>query len=500
MFEVSVSCWSIDPFSELVGAERVASVTRLAESVRGAMGARAIWNINSTATGGGVAEMLRSLLRYARGLGVQVRWLVVEGPPEFFRITKRLHNALHDSPGDGSPLGPEQALIYERVMRENMVALGAVLQPGDIVICHDPQTAGLVPYLVEKGAPVVWRCHIGHDRPGEHVDLGWEFLHEYLEHVPLAVFSRASYAPDWLPHKRFAVLPPNIDPFSAKNREMDASAIRAILAHVGLIEKNGSDAPTFVRDDGSIGRVERTAETVRLGRAPSYETPLIVQVSRWDRMKDPVGVLRGFAHLVEAGADHGAQLVLAGPSVQGVTDDPEGAAVFEEVEHAWRALPDSLRSSVQLAQLPMNDNDENGAIVNALQRHAAAIVQKSLREGFGLTVTEALWKRRPVIASAVGGIQDQIRDEVDGLLVHDPASATLLAKLLARVVANKELAQRLGDSGYERVCAHYLSIAALENWAELLRLLIGVGEAAPITDFERSPAASAYDATLLDAP
>jgi trehalose synthase len=364
-------------------------------------------------------------------------------------------------------------------MRDNIVALDAVVKKGDVVICHDPQTAGLVPYLVERGIPVVWRCHIGHEVPGAEVDAGWEFLHKYLADVPIAVFSRESYAPAWLPRVRAVILPPNIDPFSAKNQAMDEPSVRGILRHSGLIDDPTAGAASYARDDGSIGRVDRKAEVVRVGRAPTWDTPQVVQVSRWDRMKDPAGVLRGFVELEKKRAAHGAQLILAGPNVRGVADDPEGPQVFEEVERMWRDLPESLRENVHLVQLPTTDNEENAAMVNALQRHAAVIVQKSLREGFGLTVTEALWKRRPVVASAVGGIQDQIRDGVDGLLVHDPTDPNELARLLDRVLSDPELAQRLGDAGYERVREHYLSIAALEHWAELVRLLFGVK--APLT-------------------
>jgi len=375
-------------------------------------------------------------------------------------------------------------------MRENAVALDSVVQPGDIVICHDPQTAGLVPHLVERGIPVIWRCHIGHDQHGVEVDAGWEFLRAYLEHVPLAVFSRASYAPDWMPHRRSMVLPPNIDPFSAKNQPMDEPTVRAILGHVGLIDDPGAGVPMFRRDDGSVGRVDRKADVSRLGRAPSFETPLVVQVSRWDRMKDPIGVLRGFTQLVLAGGSQGAQLVLAGPNVRGVADDPEGPLVLDEVEHAWRALPDALRETVQLAQLPMNDEEENAAIVNALQRHATVVVQKSLREGFGLTVAEAMWKRRPVVASAVGGIRDQIRDGIDGLLVHHPEDLSELASAVGRILADPALARRLADAGFERVREHYLSLTGLERWAELVRMLLEVTEPERVSE-HKSAALSA---------
>jgi trehalose synthase len=477
LFEVKISPRSIDPFVQLVGKEEVERVQRVSEATRVLLGPRAVWNINSTAVGGGVAEMLRSLLCYARGLGVQVRWGVIEGDAPFFRVTKRLHNALHDDPGDGSPLGPEQFDIYRRVMDQNIAAIDALVRPTDVVICHDPQTAGLVPHFLRRGTPVIWRCHIGHEGRGVEVDKGWAFLRKCIEDVPLAVFSRAAYAPDWLPTKRAVVLPPNIDPFSAKNQFIPEDSVRAILGKAGLIDDPGHGEPVFLRENGSIGRVERKAEVLRAGRAPSWDTPLVVQVSRWDRMKDPIGVLQGFARIIPAEASRCTELVLAGPNVRGVADDPEGPLVLDEVERAWRALPESERQKVHLAQLPMQDIEENAAIVNALQRHAAVIVQKSLREGFGLTVTEAMWKRRPVVASAVGGIRDQIRDDIDGLLVRDPTSREELARALERVLSDASVARRLGDAGYERVRQNYLSVSSMEHWAELVRLLFAGGRA-----------------------
>jgi trehalose synthase len=472
VFEVSISARSVDPFAQLVGPGPVEQVKRDAEAVCRLLGPHAIWNINSTAYGGGVAEMLRSLLRYARSLGFDVRWACIEGPPEFFRVTKRLHNALHGWAGDGSPLGPVQAALYERVLHDNALALDPLVRPGDVVICHDPQTAGLVPHLMKKGAFVVWRCHIGHENPCHECDPGWDFLRPYLQDAPFTVFSRASYVPPWVHGRQAVVLPPNIDPFSAKNHAMDDAAVRAILAEVGLIAgANGAGAAVFTRDDGTQGRVDRTAEVHRLGPAPTADTPLIVQVSRWDAMKDPIGVLHGFARLVDPCSPRNAELVLAGPSAASVADDPEASQVFADLEKAWRALPDVQQRRVHLALLPMQDREENAAIVNALQRHAAVVVQKSIYEGFGLTVTEAMWKQRPVVASAVGGIQDQIRDGVDGFLLRDPYDLAAFAALLERVLCDEPLARRAGEAAHDHVRDHYLSISALLNWAELLRNL-----------------------------
>lgn len=474
MFQVDVSARDLSPFVELVGEARVEAVARRAQATRVMLGSHAIWNVNSTAAGGGVAEILRSLLRYARGLGVDVRWAVLDGTPEFFAVTKRLHNALHDDAGDGSALGPAEREVYERVTRANAAELVGLARRGDIVICHDPQTAGLVPELVRAGLRVVWRCHIGHDREGAEVDAGWEFLRRYVEEAMVAVFSRESYAPRWVPRARVVVLPPNIDPFSVKNHWMSERAVAAILGRAGLVDVAAEpSAATFVREDGRTSTALRTARVVRAARPPAWDAPLVVQISRWDRMKDHAGLLEAFRRLVAPGDLRDAEIVLAGPAVGGVADDPEGPEVFADVERAWRALPDPVRRRAHLAQIPMDDVDENAAIVNALQRHAAVIVQKSLREGFGLTVTEAMWKRRPTVASAVGGIQDQIRDGVDGLLIRDPRDPHETAAVLRRVLSDPALAARLGDAAYEHVRAEYLSVSALERWAELVGLLYG---------------------------
>ena len=472
VYEVHISPRPVDSFAPIVGNQRLEALERQAAEIRKLLGSRAIWNVNSTASGGGVAEMLRSLLRYARGYGVDVRWLVIEAPPEFFRITKTVHNALHGLRADGAPLAAAQTQVYERIAHENAVLLDALVRPGDLVVCHDPQTAGLVPHLMARGVRVAWRCHIGYDHHDEEVDRGWNFLRPYLEKVPLAVFTRAAYAPRWLRGKQTIVLPPNIDPFSAKNQTLNDASVRAILTSVGLIEgPPGEGSAVFVRDDGSTGRVDRAADVIRLGRAPSWETPLVVQVSRWDSMKDPKGVLEGFARFAEPESLRGARLILAGPTVRSVADDPEAEQVFGELQREWLALPDALRRAIDLAMLPMNDDEENAAIVNALQRHAAVIVQKSLREGFGLTVTEAMWKRRPIVASAIGGIQDQIRDGIDGLLVHTPSDLREFAQALRRVLSDEPLARKLGDAAYERVRNNYLTITALERWADIVRTL-----------------------------
>ena len=269
-----------------------------------------------------------------------------------------------------------------------------------------------------------------------------------------------------------AVVRPAIDPFSPKNQDLRPEVVRAILVRAGLIEgQSDGTVCVYRRDDGSPGRVDRGADILRVGRAPSADTPLIAQVSRWDRLKDHLGLMRAFADL-EASEVDGAHLVLAGPSVTGVADDPDGPAVLAELTAAWRALPHEARRRIQIASLPMVDPNENAAMVNALQRHAAVVVQKSLQEGFGLTVTEAMWKGTPVVASAVGGIVDQIDDDRDGLLLDDPRSFGDIARALRRLLGNEDDRGRLGTAARERVRRHGLAIRLLADDLELIRELL----------------------------
>ncbi|UCF68222.1 MAG: glycosyltransferase [Acidobacteriota bacterium] len=459
-------------FIQLLGESGFSEAREQAVRLTRRLNGRRIWNINSTAAGGGVAEMLHTLLAYARGFGVDTRWLVISGSPEFFRVTKRLHNALHGERGDGSRLDGTAHEIYDEVTAANAAELEHVIDSDDIVILHDPQTAGLIPYLSRRGIGAFWRCHIGMDEPSAEASAAWKFLAPYLTEARAFVFSRFAYLPDELYHGRCLISAPSIDPFSPKNQLMDDVTARAILRHIDVIAETGNNASRhFTRSDGSIATVNRRADIVREGPPPAASAPLVVQVSRWDRLKDPVGVLRGFCRAISLGAPSDAALVLAGPSVKAVADDPEGGEVFEEVVQCWRALPREQRRRVHLVNLPMDDLQENAAMVNALQRYATTVVQKSLREGFGLTVTEAMWKGKPVIASAVGGIQDQIEHGVSGLLLKRPADLDAYAGSIVQVLNNPGLAARLGENARRRVMKNYLGLRIVSNYDDLVERL-----------------------------
>ena len=471
LHEVEIGALPMDRLRSVIGEERLRCWRAVAAAARDTFAGRTVWNVNSTAAGGGVAEMLQVLLSYSRGAGVDARWLVIDADAEFFAITKRLHNRLHGAPGDRGPLGPAERGVLERRWAYNAAGLVEVVRPGDIVILHDPQTAGMVSAARTPGARVVWRSHIGADTVNDYVHEAWEFLRGWLEPADAFVFSRHAHVPAWMPEPQVAVIPPSIDPLSPKNQPLDPVVVRAILGRIGFLDGVPGGAPVFQRRDGSPGAVTRTAAFPRRGIVPAGDTPLVVQVSRWDRLKDMAGVLRAFADHVPAPA----HLALVGPEVAGVTDDPEGAAVLAECVATYDGLPGPVRARVHLVWLPLADADENAAMVNAFQRHATVVVQKSLQEGFGLTVTEAMIKARPLVASRVGGIQDQIGHEREGLLVDDPTDLAGFAAAVKRLLANPRLAGRLGAAAHVRAVEEYVGDRHLTRYADLLRALVGAG-------------------------
>jgi trehalose synthase len=315
-----------------------------------------------------------------------------------------------------------------------------MIRPGDAVVLHDPQTLGLAPALREAGAHVVWSCHVGVDEPNELAREAWAFLRSYVDATDAQVFSRRSYVWDGLGPEGVEVIPPCIDAFAPKNQRLDGSTVRAMLRVAGLVDDGGEDGTaSFVRRNGTEGIVSRTAELDGEPLEPSVR--IVLQVSRWDPLKDPVGLLRAFVDHVPS--DPWIRLVLAGPEADATADDPEAEDTLAEVRAVRDGLPTRDRHRVLLAILPMDDVDENAAIVNALQRQAAVVVQKSLAEGFGLTVAEAMWKERPVVASRVGGIQDQIVDGVSGALV-DPTDPAAVGGAISDLLADRERAADMG--------------------------------------------------------
>jgi trehalose synthase len=342
------------------------------------------------------------------------------------------------------------------------------VQPGDIVLLHDPQTAALAAPLAEEGALVVWRCHIGVDLSNEVTEAAWAFLRPHVSRADGWVFSRQSYVPSWLAGDRVWIIPPSIDPFSVKNQDMDANTVRAILATIGLVDGQAGERGRFVRQDGTGGEVVRPAAVVA-DTLPGLDDDLVIQVSRWDRLKDMNGVMHGWAQHVAP--DHDGYLALVGPAVTNVADDPEGAAVYSDCLLQWRALPLSVRSRTMLVTLPLDDIDENAAMVNALQRHASIVTQKSLAEGFGLTVAEAMWKARPVIGSAIGGITDQIAAGT-GILLPDPSDLAAFGAAVRKLLDDRQERSRLGAAAHAYVRDNFIGDLHLLRYAEVFSALI----------------------------
>jgi trehalose synthase len=317
---------------------------------------------------------------------------------------------------------------------------------------------------------VVWRCHVGVDEPNGLAHAAWEFLRPHVLSADAVVFSRATYVWDGLDEARARVIPPSIDAFSAKNEEMAPEVAKSILCAAGLEAGEPLSPPVFTRRDGTPGRVDRTADLSGSLPLPAG-TPAVVQVSRWDRLKDPMGILTAFC---EEMAHRGeAHLVLAGPSVAAVSDDPEGLEVLSEIGRRRAACSPSLRDRIHLFSLPMEDVGENAAIVNALQRRADVVVQKSLAEGFGLTVAEAMWKAQPVVASDVGGIREQISDGETGVLV-DPSDLTAFADAVCRLLADPVPAREMGLRAREHVREQFLGPRHLRQYLDLFEQLLAV--------------------------
>ncbi|HZM76760.1 MAG TPA: glycosyltransferase [Candidatus Limnocylindrales bacterium] len=395
---------------------------------------RTLWNVNATLTGGGVAELLGSTLPYLCQAGTHCRWVMLDSNPEFLDVTKRLHNLLHGFPGDSGKLGAQEKRLYDKVTEENAAQLLGMVRSSDVVVVHDPQPAGLVPRLKELGAQVIWHCHIGTDTPNDLTRQAWSFLLDDVSVADAYIFSRAEYLWDGLDPARLHVIQPSIDPFSPKN--IDLSNVEEIVWELEI--------PPGV--------------------------PIVTQVARWDRLKDHAGMMRLFAEYLTHTEAH---LVLAGPAVDGVADDPEGAATMRECATIFASFDSLVRDRIHLMSLPMDDVVANALMVNALQRHSDVVVQKSLAEGFGLVVAEAMWKRRPVVASRVGGIQDQIEHGLSGLLVDDARDGDAFAHAIEALLGDPGQASEMGERARQRVMDRFLTNRQLTETVDLLASLPG---------------------------
>jgi trehalose synthase len=445
-----------------------------------ALRGRTVWHLNSTSEGGGVAEMLPRVVSLLRQAGIRTEWVVIRPEdPRFFPLTKQLHNMVH---GRGaSALDAESRALYVSVSRELAAELAPWLAPDDVLVVHDPQPLAVGAILKRQlGLRAVWRCHIGLDRATPTTEAAWDFLGPWAEVYDRVVFSLSGYVPGRLA-ERATVIHPAIDPLSHKNRDLSVHKLTGVLSSAGMVLSphptmaEGFAHPALrLQPDGGYLPACQNEDLGLLFR------PCVVQVSRWDRLKGFLPLLEAFKRLktgdlAPAGTPRErrqreiVRLVLAGPDPAGVRDDPEAHAVLEDLSAVWRAMPPALRADVAILKLPLTSRKENALMVNALQRCASVVVQNSLEEGFGLTVTEAMWKARPVLGSGAAGIRAQVRDGVEGRLVADPEDRFALATLLAEMLRDPKAREVWGFNARYRVSAEFHLLRKVTAWLALYR-------------------------------
>ena len=402
----------LEKYVPIVGAEVIDHLRHLAEPLKGSR----VVHVNSTREGGGVAEILSWLIPFKQELGLETSWEVIEGDPEFYQCTKSFHNGLQGAP---VAIPPRQLAAYEQTNRDNAERLRGLLSEADFVFIHDPQPAPLFQFCPEHKGKWVWRCHIDLSRPHRAV---WKYLRDWVGSYDASIWSLADFAQP-LPHPLYLIAP-SIDPLSQKNRDLYPGEVDAVFDRHGL----------------------------------DPDLPLITQVSRYDRFKDPLGVIRSYQLAREYTP---LQLVLAGG---GAADDPEGEEVLREVREAAGDDP-----NIHILLLPADAHRE----INALQRASTIVLQKSTREGFGLTVTEALWKGKPVIGGNTGGIRLQVINHQTGFLVSTPEGAALRIRYLLR---NRDHLAEMGERGRALVLDNFLVTRHLREYLTLMHALRHEGQ------------------------
>ena len=394
-------------YAQITGKEAVEQLLQLASPLKGAH----IVHVNSTRYGGGVAEILHSLIPLKQALGLDVTWEVITGEEEFFFVTKSMHNALQGFPTE---IHPQALKTYEETNAAQAERLKPLLEDADFVFIHDPQPAALLKFIPNRKGRWIWRCHIDLSRPQRST---WRYLRNLVVGYDASIFSMPDFTQP-LPHPQY-IIPPSIDPLTEKNRELEEKEVKKIIDKFQL----------------------------------DPHKPIILQVSRFDRFKDPLGVIRA-ARLARKFAP--LQLILAGG---GAADDPEGEVVLREVEETAKGDPD-----IHILYLPPDAH----LTINALQRAAHVVLQKSIKEGFGLTVTEAMWKGKPVIGGDVGGIKIQVVNHHTGFLVHTPEGAALAIRYL---LFYKEKREEMGRKAHQFVKDNFLITRHLRDYLSLLLAL-----------------------------
>ena len=439
-----------------------------------------IWMINSTATGGGVAEMLPSQIRIMRSLGVQIEWMTIEASDQsFFNLTKRIHNAIHGS-GDGKFTDKDRA-IFEEVNAQNTDRAVAAIKDGDLVVIHDPQPMPLAAMIAKKRkVKLVWRCHIGLEEQNDTTRGVWSFLSKYYDSYDHFVFSLPSYVPEELKEKT-TIITPAIDPLSHKNRTLHTDKCIGILQQSGIM--NGQQPLLYghyehqvrrVMPDGSFNTVNHNSDLDLIYR------PVVTEISRWDRLKGFKELMDAFIIMKrenEISPDKSSisyktikasRLILGGPDPAFVTDDPEGEEVLNELIVQYKAIDPQLQEDIAILLLPLDNPKENALIVNALQRCSNVIVQNSIQEGFGLTATEAMWKQRPVLVSGAAGLRFQVQHGINGKINEDPTDIPSLVKVLKSMLNDSKERDKWGFNGQIRVIENFTLFSQISAWLSVL--------------------------------
>lgn len=442
---------------------------------------RTVWMLNSTVQGGGVAEMLPKVVSMLRQLGVSTEWAVIGGDDEdFFALTKRIHNLIH---GAGTPrLTDEDRALYRSVSEDCADDLAHHVDPEDVVVAHDPQPLGTGALLKDRlGMPAVWRCHIGLDDRNEATEAAWSFLQPWATTYDQAVFSLRAYVPPYL-EDRSAIIHPAINPLSPKNRTLSVHQLtevlrRARLAQTGhpTVDPDFAQPALRLQRDGSFEPATRPEDLGLLHR------PIVTQISRWDRLKGFGPLLRGFARMKEQAFMNRhvdserhrrrltlSRLVLAGPDPDSVSDDPEGQEVFREICRRWQALPAEIQRDIAVITLPMASRHNNALMVNALQRCASIVAQNSRREGFGLTVTEGMWKRAPILGTHAAGIREQVTNGEQGRLLPKSDVPEAIAQTIHEMLRAEGKREEWARNARRRVSERYLIFTQVRRWLEVL--------------------------------
>lgn len=462
-------------------ARPVEDLRAVAEQTVDRLDGRTVWMVNSTAQGGGVAEMLPKVVSMLRELGVDTEWAVIVSEKEgFFPLTKRIHNLIH---GAGTPhMSEEDETLYRKVSENCAEGLRRHVDPDDVLVVHDPQPLGAGAVLKQDlGLPAVWRCHIGLDESNDSTETAWDFLKPWVTEYDETIFSLRNYVPDFLREKA-DIINPAINPLSPKNRTLSVSELTDVLRRAQLIQ---TSHPTVDHDfatpamrlqrDGSFAPATRPEDLGLMNR------PIVTQISRWDRLKGFDSLLQGFARMKEgsfidrhASSDRHrmrlslSRLVLAGPDPDSVSDDPEGQEVFQEICSLWQELPTEIQRDVAVITLPMASRHINSLMVNALQRCSSIVAQNSRQEGFGLTVTEGMWKRAPILGTHAAGIQEQVNDGEHGRLIPTSDGADAIAQTMHEMLAAEDKRKTWARNARRRVSDRYLVFTQVRRWLEVL--------------------------------